>query len=118
MAEAYRETDYSSLGPDDLEQVLLKHALFLLRGDLGEGELTSRSSSRWGSVLAPGKSKSCHPKKAYCLLDDRSCFQLDPHIWLEQVVDPNERSGWQGLWDSELARYSLNSLHERTDLVR
>ncbi|MCB4208209.1 class I SAM-dependent DNA methyltransferase [Arthrobacter sp. UM1] len=35
VAEAYMETDYSSLGPSDLEQVLLEHALFVLRGDLG-----------------------------------------------------------------------------------
>lgn len=35
VAEAYMETDYSNLGPSDLEQVLLEHALFVLRGDLG-----------------------------------------------------------------------------------
>lgn len=41
VAEAYMETDYSRLAPVDLEQVLLEHALFVLRGDLGvevEGE--------------------------------------------------------------------------------
>ena len=35
VAEAYMETDYSQLGIEDLEQVLLEHALFVLRGDLG-----------------------------------------------------------------------------------
>lgn len=35
VAEAYMETDYSSLGPSDLEKALLEHALFILRGDLG-----------------------------------------------------------------------------------
>lgn len=34
VAEAYMETDYSRLEPADLEQVLLEHALFVLRGDL------------------------------------------------------------------------------------
>lgn len=34
VAEAYMETDYSNLGPAELEQVLLEHALFVLRGDL------------------------------------------------------------------------------------
>lgn len=38
VAEAYMETDYSSLGPDDLEQVLLEHALFVLRGNLGDDQ--------------------------------------------------------------------------------
>lgn len=37
VAEAYMETDYSNLGAADLEQVLLEHALFVLRGDLGFG---------------------------------------------------------------------------------
>lgn len=38
VAEAYMETDYSRLGPADLEQVLLEHALFVLRGDLAPEE--------------------------------------------------------------------------------
>lgn len=34
VAEAYMETDYSKLGKEDLEKVLLDHALFVLRGSV------------------------------------------------------------------------------------
>lgn len=34
VAEAYMETDYSKLGREDLEKVLLDHALFVLRGSV------------------------------------------------------------------------------------
>ncbi|GFG51555.1 hypothetical protein MAGR_29960 [Mycolicibacterium agri] len=32
VVEAYMETDYSKLTKEDLERVLLDHALFILRG--------------------------------------------------------------------------------------
>ena len=38
VAEAYMETDYSKLGKDDLEKVLLDHALFVLRGSVDPDE--------------------------------------------------------------------------------
>jgi hypothetical protein len=39
VAEAYMETDYSSLTHMDLEKALLDHALFLLRGVQKSGEV-------------------------------------------------------------------------------
>ncbi|WP_244629160.1 HsdM family class I SAM-dependent methyltransferase [Clavibacter capsici] len=38
VAEAYMETDYSRLARSDLEKVLLDHALFVLRGEVGPDE--------------------------------------------------------------------------------
>ena len=39
VAEAYMETDYSTLTPADFEKVLLDYALFTLRGvDTEDGE--------------------------------------------------------------------------------
>lgn len=38
VAEAYMETDYSRLESADLEKVLLDHALFVLRGEIGMDE--------------------------------------------------------------------------------
>jgi len=38
VAEAYMETDYSHLGPEHLEKVLIDHALFVLRGDVALDE--------------------------------------------------------------------------------
>jgi hypothetical protein len=38
VAEAYMETDYSTLTQKDLERVLLDHALFVLKGSQPEGD--------------------------------------------------------------------------------